>query len=93
MKPFSNLEIEKITWEDISQSPESWASASEVEDWYEDAGEALVDHAGFVIFEDNHNLLIADSYIESLELFGNVHKIPKSVIRSRTRLSGSGDES
>lgn len=91
MKLFSNPKIENITWEDISQLPENWATATEIGDWW--AREALVNHVGFVIFEDDHNLLIADSYIESLELFGNVHKIPKSVIRSRVRLSGSGDES
>jgi hypothetical protein len=84
---FSNLKAEHIVWEDISEMTDSWAGQVDVEVWYKDQGEALVEQIGFVIFEDKHNVLVASSYIESMELYGGVHKIPKAVIRSRKKLS------
>lgn len=89
MKLLSDLVLEEITWEDISQMEESWASEGEIEHWYLDRAEALVTHAGYVIFEDSRNIIFVSSYIESLEIYGNVHKIPKSVIRSRKTYSGN----
>lgn len=91
MKGFSELVPEEVVWEDISQMDESWASEGQVSHWYGDAAEALVTMLGYVIFEDSNNILLAGSYIESLELYGNVHKIPKAVIRSRHRLPTGGD--
>jgi hypothetical protein len=91
MQLFSKLKLEVIIWEDISQAPETWSSAGDIELWYKDEAECLVDQVGYVIFEDNNNLLIADSYIESQQAYGNVHKIPKAVIRSRQHLNRAPD--
>ena len=80
-------ELWLISWEDITSSTETWSSAEDIKQWYLDAAEGLVDQVGYIIFEDKNNILLSDSYIDSLELYGNVHKIPKSVIRSRVKLT------
>lgn len=86
IKNFSDLTPELIEWEDIAAPDETWPSAKDVEDWYADSADGFVEQVGFVIYEDDHNIIFADSYIESMELFGNVTKIPKSVIRKRIPL-------
>ena len=80
-------ELWLITWEDITSLNETWASAQEIREWYADKADGLVDQVGYIIFEDSYNIILADSYIDSVELYGNVNKIPKSVIRSRVKLT------
>lgn len=86
IQSFSKLAPELIEWEDISQADETWIGADGIASWFSDRGDCFVDQIGFVLYEDDHCLLIADSYIESMELYGNVTKIPKSVIRKRVKL-------
>lgn len=86
INPFSSLTPELVVWEDISECDETWADESDIQHWLNDSSDAYVEQLGFVIAEDDKNLIFANSYIESMELFGNVHKIPKSIIISRTKL-------
>lgn len=81
------MQPELIIWEDISECDETWASDSDLQNWLSDSSDAHVEQIGFVIAEDEKNLILANSFIESMGLYGNVHKIPKSVIISRIKLS------
>lgn len=92
VKGFSELHPEVIVWEDITQNPETWPSGADIRDWLADAADAFVEQVGYVLYEDDKILVIADSYIESLEVYGNVHKIPKSVIRERRALQALRSE-
>lgn len=82
----TSLIPEIIVWEDISQCPETWASEADLAIWLEDAAQAHVEQLGFVIFEDEKLIVITDSVIESMGLFGNCAKIPKNCIISRKKL-------
>jgi hypothetical protein len=83
----TSLIPEIIVWEDISQCPETWASESDLETWLADGADAYVEQLGFVIFENDHLVVITESFIESMGLFGNCVKIPKNCIISRKKLS------
>lgn len=81
------LSPEIIVWEDISQCPETWAEQSELEDWLSDVADAHVEQIGYIVFETEKLIVVADSFIESMGLFGNCTKIPKSCIISRTKIT------
>jgi len=83
---YSYLTPELIVWEDISVCPETWASGSDIERWHDDVSDALVEQVGYVLYEDDHLMIISESFIEAMELYGTVTKIPKSVIRKRVKL-------
>lgn len=86
LKGFSDLLPELFIWEDISVCDETWANDDDITRWFEDSGNALVEQVGFVVYEDNDNVVICESFIEAMELYGNVTKVPKSVIRKRIKL-------
>ena len=86
-KNISDIYPELITWEDISQCPETWSGEAEVQKWLKDVADAHVEQVGFVIAEDARVVIMTDGLIESMELYGNVTKIPKSNILKRVRLS------
>ncbi len=86
IKNISDFSPELIVWEDISACDQTWASEADLHTWLSDSSDAHVEQVGFVVAEDERNLIICDSYIESMGLFGNTNKIPKSVIISRTSL-------
>jgi hypothetical protein len=84
---FSSLSPELIVWEDISVCDNTWADDSDLDKWFDDASDALVEQVGYVLYEDDRVVIMAESFIEAMELYGNVTKIPKSVIRKRTKLN------
>ncbi len=86
IRNFSDLSPELIVWEDIACCVETWPSIEEVQTWLSDKADVFVEQVGFVIAEDEKNIVFADSFMESNEVFGNVHKIPKSVLRKRVKL-------
>jgi len=85
--PFSSPHLELIEWEDISVCDVTWSDKSDIESWYDDAADAIVEQVGFLLYEDDKNVLLGSSIIESMELFGEVTKIPKAVIKNRVILT------
>jgi hypothetical protein len=86
IKNFSELIPECIVWEDIAQFDETWGQAPGIQAWLKDKAQSHVETVGYVIAEDDDNIVIAGEFIESDEMYGNVSKIPKSVIRRRVKL-------
>jgi len=86
IKNFSDLYPELVVWEDICECGETWASAEDVQAFYSDIADAHIEQVGFVIAEDERNILLAESFCESDQTFGRVNKIPKSVLRKRVKL-------
>lgn len=73
-------------WEDIAQQDETWSKIDSIQDWLRDKADSTVETTGYVIAEDDRNIIIAQEFIESDELFGNVSKIPKAIILKRVKL-------
>ena len=70
-----------FTWKDITHSS-GWHSQDELDDYVTDEKENHVTQLGFLVEEDENQIVFIDSWIGDgdSKQFGVIHKIPKSVI-------------
>lgn len=85
-KNLSDLELELIVWADVIEHEETWASLDEIQEWLKDDAHFIVEQPGYVIAEDAECIVLASCFVESAEVFSNVHKIPKGLIKRRAKL-------
>jgi hypothetical protein len=84
--PVQNLTPELIVWEDITSYEDGWSTKDAITEWFNDEGDGVCETVGYVIAENKDVILISDTFIETLGYYGTVTKIPKAVIRKRTKL-------
>jgi len=69
-----------VKWRDITTSGLGWSEQNEVDDFVTDENEAIVYQVGFLYEEDEHQIVLIDSYFHGKSLWGNVTKIPKGCV-------------
>lgn len=70
-----------VIWKDISQSDSSWRTQNEL-DKFITKEDNVVRQLGFVVEDDDDQLVIVDSYFTDKSNYGSATKIPKGCIVS-----------
>jgi len=73
-------EIVLVKWKDITTSGLGWVDQNEVDLFVTDDQEGIVYQVGFLYEEDEHQIVLIDSYFHGKSLWGNVTKIPKGCV-------------
>jgi hypothetical protein len=74
-----------IVWKDIVYKA-GWNTQKEFDEWVTKTKHHIVNQVGFIIEDDEDQLVIVDSYFEDKSAYGTIHKIPKGCIISITVL-------
>lgn len=75
------MKIALVIWTDIT-SKSGWHTQSQLDKFTTDDIENEVQQVGFVLEEDENQIVLLDSYFTSKETFGSATKIPKGCIKS-----------
>jgi hypothetical protein len=71
-----------VIWEDIISESE-WSELPKVIEWAQDTKAGVVQSTGFLVYEDDSYIVIAQDWMPaSPESFNGYTRIPKSVIKS-----------
>ena len=74
-----------IKWEDIVSSDSNWKESDDALSW-SDSESGVVYQVGFKLDEDEHHIILIDSYFPQGDYVGTVTRIPKEVIRETKTL-------
>jgi len=69
-----------VKWRDITTSGLGWSEQNEVDIFITDEDENIVYQVGFLYEQDEHQLVLIDSYFHGKSLWGNVTKIPMGCV-------------
>ena len=85
---------ELVIWEDIYSSSAGWLDPSDKEyKQYIDRDEDFIaKQIGFVVKETDTHIVLASTVVEDNGMLSQLTRLPKSVIKSRTRVVGKEDE-
>jgi hypothetical protein len=76
-----------VKWRDITTSGLGWMEQEAVDDFVTDSDEAIVYQLGFLYEQDEHQIVLIDSYFHGKGMWGNVTKIPKGCVIEITKLT------
>lgn len=75
-----------LVWKDIVYS-EGWNSQKKFDKFTTNTGHNVVRQLGFLVEDDEDQVVIVDSYFTDESAYGTIHKIPKGCIISITPLT------
>lgn len=74
-----------IIWRDIVYDA-GWHTQKQFDDFVTKEDHDLVNQVGFVVEDDENQIVIVDSYFQDSSAYGTIHKIPKGCIVSMKEL-------
>ena len=74
-----------VVWRDITASLD-WHTQNKLDSFITDDVENLVHQIGYLYEEDEHQIVLLDSYFQDKSKFGTIHKLPKGCIISITEV-------
>jgi hypothetical protein len=74
-----------IEWKDIVYDA-GWHTQKQFDDWVTNGKHQVVKQLGFLLEDEDNQLVIVDSYFEDRSAYGTIHKIPKGCVVSMTDL-------
>lgn len=74
----------EIIWKDIT-SDDGWHSQDELDKFINDDIDTVT-QVGYLLEEDENQVVLIDSHFLGKDLFGGIHKIPKGCIIEMTEL-------
>lgn len=74
-----------VDWVDIS-GQFGWHSQNKLDEFITRDNEGLVHQIGYLYEEDEHQIILLDSYFDDKSQFGTIHRIPKGCVVSITEI-------
>jgi hypothetical protein len=69
-----------VKWRDITTSGGEWVEQEAADLFITDNDENIVLQCGFIYEQDEHQLVLVDSYFHGKSLWGNLTKIPMGCV-------------
>ena len=69
-----------VKWRDITTSGLGWVEQEDADLFITDSEENIVYQCGFIYEQDEHQLVLVDSYFNGKSLWGNITKIPMGCV-------------
>lgn len=74
----------EVKWRDI-RSDDGWHDANDMDDFVSE-NNSVVTQLGYLVEDDEEQIVLLDSYFLDKQLFGGIHKIPKGCVISMTEI-------